>query len=824
MKSTIVLFVLLWALPSFGQPLRECLAVPGVVVSGRYAIVRDPVHAQIARSEWRPPREGETLRLPDGSTRTWRRLTANSEGVFVERSAYGGGYASFELPSDTERPAILAASGHSMIYVNGEPRTGNPYGYEYARLPIRLRKGVNHLLAVAGRGPLTVNVEPCPDAAWITERDATLPDLLRGERVDAWLGVLVTNATQSTLRGLRILARGEGLRSTTTSVPPLGPSSLRKVAVRIQGPAPTGTQAEAVVTLTLQGAGAQPAPVTLRLRIRERGTTYKRTFLSEIDGSVQYYAVNPAWPRRGGAKRDADGQALVLSLHGAGVEALGQAEAYASKSWAHIVCPTNRRPFGFDWEEWGRLDALEALRHARSELRTDPMRTYLTGHSMGGHGTWQIGLHYPDLFAAVAPSAGWISFQTYGGGMRIANPSPVEQMLLRAGASSDTLSLLQNARQQAVYVLHGDADDNVPISEARAMVSALRAFHTDLSVHEQPGAGHWWESSDEPGAECVDWPGFFDLFARRRLPAMEAVRSLDFTTANPEVSARCHWLTVLSQERPLLPSSARLSLDPHRRRITGETANIARLRLDLRPIAPGGEISVALDGDRLEGLSPHTDGALYLERIEGRWKAATPPPATEKSPERHGPFKNAFQHRFLLVYGTQGTPEENAWAYARARYDAETFWYRGNGSPDIVQDKEFNVRMTAGRSVILYGNSETNGAWRLLLDGSPVEVRRGGARIGGRTLEGPDIALFFVRPRPNDAKAYVAVVSGTGIAGMRATDRVPVFLSGTAIPDCLALGVDSYERGAAGVRAAGFFGRDWSVERGEFAWQPAPGP
>jgi hypothetical protein len=176
------------------------------------------------------------------------------------------------------------------------------------------------------------------------------------------------------------------------------------------------------------------------------------------------------------------------------------------------------------------------------------------------------------------------------------------------------------------------------------------------------------------------------------------------------------------------------------------------------------------------------------------------------------------------VYGTQGTPEENAWAYARARYDAETFWYRGNGSPDIVPDKEFNVRMTAGRSVILYGNSETNGAWRLLLEGSPVEVRRGGARIGGRTLEGPDIALFFVRPRPNDAKAYVAVVSGTGIAGMRATDRVPVFLSGTAIPDCLALGVDSYERGAAGVRAAGFFGRDWSVERGEFAWQPAPGP
>ena len=31
------------------------------------------------------------------------------------------------------------------------------------------------------------------------------------------------------------------------------------------------------------------------------------------------------------------------------------------------------------------------------------------GHSMGGHGTWNIGVTFPDRFAAIGPSAGWIS-------------------------------------------------------------------------------------------------------------------------------------------------------------------------------------------------------------------------------------------------------------------------------------------------------------------------------------------------------------------------------------------------------------------------------
>src|SRR5690606_1583172 len=112
---------------------------------------------------------------------------------------------------------------------------------------------------------------------------------------------------------------------------------------------------------------------------------------------------------------------------------------------------------------------------------------WLTGHSMGGHGTWSVGGHFPDKFAAVAPSAGWESFWSYSGiGGSFEEKTPVTDLLDRSANPSRTLLRKNNYRQQAVYILHGDADDNVPVSEARNMRDVLKEFHTDLQYFEQP--------------------------------------------------------------------------------------------------------------------------------------------------------------------------------------------------------------------------------------------------------------------------------------------------------------------------------------------------
>ena len=184
------------------------------------------------------------------------------------------------------------------------------------------------------------------------------------------------------------------------------------------------------------------------------------TFRSKIDGSVQYYALVPATPGQ-------QPPGLTLTLHGAGVEGLGQAACFTPKSWTHVVAATNRRPYGFDWEDWGRLDALEVLDAASHQLKVDPRRRWLTGHSMGGHGTWHLGVTFPDKFAAIGPSAGWISMMSYAGVERAAHPDALGELFQRAASAGDTLALVNNlGAPVGVYILHGDQDDNVPVEQS----------------------------------------------------------------------------------------------------------------------------------------------------------------------------------------------------------------------------------------------------------------------------------------------------------------------------------------------------------------------
>jgi hypothetical protein len=311
----------------------------------------------------------------------------------------------------------------------------------------------------------------------------------------------------------------------------------------------------------------------------------------------------------------------------------------------------------------------------------------------------------------------------------------------------------------------------------------------------------------------------FDFFAHHVIPADESLRQIDFATADPGVSAWSHWVGIEAQIHPLQLSTVSLRCDPGRRRFAGTTLNVARLSLRLSPLRGPESFQIELDGQTLSGVSVPPTRQLWLAREGETWRLVSPPSPALKGPERCGPFKQAFRHRVLFVYGTCGTPEENAWAFAKARYDAETFWYRGNGAVDVMTDAEFDPARERDRSVILYGNAETNTAWRTLLAGSPVIVRRGVLRIGSRAFTGSDLACLFVRPRPGSAQAEVGVVGGTGPGGMRLTDRLPYFLSGVEYPDLLVLGPETLAEGSKGVRAAGFFGPDWGVETGEFAWQ-----
>jgi hypothetical protein len=345
------------------------------------------------------------------------------------------------------------------------------------------------------------------------------------------------------------------------------------------------------------------------------------------------------------------------------------------------------------------------------------------------------------------------------------------------------------------------------------MRAALAALPVRLGWHEETGQGHWYDTDPEPGANCVDWPPLFDTFAASRVPA--TVRRLSFSTVCPAVSSSCHWAQIEQQARPFELSSVELAARPGTRTVVGSTANVARLRLERRAVGGAGTWSVELDGQRL--LAGEGEAASFVRR-DGAWLVADGGlHSAARSPLRGEGIKGVFDRRVAFVYGTGGSGEERAWALAKAKYDAETLWYRGNGCADVVPDTAFVPSDDPHRNVVLYGNRETNRHWDALLGASPYVAGRDSLWVGARQVLGTDLGYAVSAPRPGSPVATVLGVGGTSPAGRRMTYRLPFFTSGAGLPDFVAVSPLMLDKGAEGVRAAGFLDNDGKLGEAVFA-------
>jgi len=835
MKRYSFIFISLFLLLGLNQAvaaetivLQECLVLKLPEMYYRTPLGIDPIEARVVQKGLYRPSAGERIEFPDGSKSRWEKAKADSLG-WIEHASLENGYAYFSWNSPVAQRMILEGMGHDMVYVNGVPRAGNRYQYkdvweaweprfDYSLIPIQLNAGRNDLLFLCSRsGKLKVKLHPVTLPVFFNTNDLTLPDLIVKETVDCAAAIVVVNTTERVLDNLQVVATLTGSRPCTTNVSLVQPQSVRKIAFAIRGAAPR-EKGEVKVDLHLFEAlpdGDRMLDSTLvKVPVKSSEEPRRITFVSEVDGSIQYYALNPA------REASAEPRALVFSVHGAGVDALNQATSYSAKTWADIVCPTNRRPYGFNWEDWGRIDALEVLDRVMKSRSIDPQRIYLTGHSMGGHGTWILGALYPGRFAAIGPSAGWLSFWSYRVREDMKNDTPMQQLMRRVTLPSRTLELSPNYGALGIYILHGVDDDNVLVEQSRHMVENLKTFHHDFVYWEQPHAGHWWDVSPEPGADCVDWPPMFDFFARHVRPPSDRVRIVEFITPDPGISSQCDWLAIEAQTRPLMMSSVKMTVYPGLNRLEGVTDNVSRLSFNLESLPLRSPCTVVVDSQKVENISwMPKETKIWIERNDGKWKQGSLPSTDLKGPQRYGTFKDVFRHHMVFVFGTQGTEGENRWAFAKARYDAEVFWYQGNGSVEVVADKEFDPDRELDRNVILYGNRDTNSAWNQLLSESPVVFARGMVQIGGRKLTGTDYGGLFIRPRPGSETACVGAVTGTGLPGMRLTLNRPYLAPGYAFPDVTIFDREVVEHGTDGITCAGFFGADWSLEKGEMVWK-----
>ena len=116
----------------------------------------------------------------------------------------------------------------------------------------------------------------------------------------------------------------------------------------------------------------------------------------------------------------------------------------------------------------GWADAQEALysliQNTVSQYGVDPGNISLTGHSMGGTGTWNLAAAYPSLFARIAPLSGSVR------------------------DAADTAAVLRNI---PVWAFVGSADTIVPPESSEEVVDHLLESNADASITVFDGADHF---------------------------------------------------------------------------------------------------------------------------------------------------------------------------------------------------------------------------------------------------------------------------------------------------------------------------------------------
>lgn len=177
---------------------------------------------------------------------------------------------------------------------------------------------------------------------------------------------------------------------------------------------------------------------------------------------------------------------LVVALHGLGSDEMYMMEynnlVELAEQYGYLVAT----PLGFNERGWygsrgpgntsrdpdaqpanlgelSELDVMAVLALMKRDFNVDADRTYLIGQSMGGGGTWHLGMKYPEVWAALAPMAPAIY------------------------SSPDAVIA---ARDLPVMVIHGDADETVDVEISRRWVAEMRELGMEHVYIEVPGGSH----------------------------------------------------------------------------------------------------------------------------------------------------------------------------------------------------------------------------------------------------------------------------------------------------------------------------------------------
>jgi dienelactone hydrolase len=501
--------------------------------------------------------------------------------------------------------------------------------------------------------------------------------------------------------------------------------------------------------------------------LSETGRSVVRGYRSRIDGSVQPYAVT--FPADYGKDQHKKWR-LDVVLHGRNSQLTevsflhdhrGTDPAPKEQQWVQIDI-YGRGNNGYRWA--GEVDVSEAMDTflaveqglKRSEL-LDPNRFVLRGFSMGGAGTWHLGLHRPDHWCVLGAGAGFAT--THGYADVPDKLPPYQEACLHI---YDAVDYAENAANVPV-VAYAGADDP-QIAAARAIEARLKPAGIPMTFLVARGLKHQFPPEWQQKAEAE-----YAKYSAKGRPSYPAkVHFETWTLKYPSTD----WVEVLALEHHY--RRALVDAEQKDDGFTITTANVQVLHLTMPPGSSRQATPVAIDGQKVEAqpylATPEAVALhLYLEKREGKWGSVLPERlSTQRFRGLHkvaglqGPIDDAFMGRFLCVRGKGPAWHELTQAYAEAALESfrEEWSKYFRGELPIKDDVEVTPQDIGSCHLILFGDPSSNSLIQQMLPDLPMKWSKERITWGGKEYSAAEHLPVFIYPSPLATDRYVVLNTG----------------------------------------------------------------
>jgi dienelactone hydrolase len=741
------------------------------------------------------------------------------------RLKYGVAYAYAEVEVDKDDTYVLlvGSEDYITIYVNGEhvftSHIARSYADSYYAVPVKLVKGVNRVLAkvgrLAGRWGFSIKIDYTDKPIYINRERLVLPEPPKGSYVAEWIALHILALRDSKFR-VRCI-EDDTWYSCESETIELHGGERTQIPLFIMSKKPLDKPSRLRLLIDVDGFGGYEYEV--EVKPSENALHRVHTYRSRYDGSVHRYGVKiPVGYDRGKS------YAAVVILHGfKGIPMYTM--VFGDKDWCISIAPT-ARDGEVNYREIGLLEVLEVLEDAKKRYSIDEDRVHLMGHSMGGYGTWYIGVKKPDLFASIAPhsSRGNLA-STVNALSRVAGWEGIARLINRYNPAA----FIENLIATPVYIAHGSEDDIVPVEFSREMAKLLESLGYRYVYEEISGKKHWWgeyRPGSYYGAEAIDRPQLDNFLkrARREYPR-RVVAVTDDTRFNR------YWWVIVRELKHFDTAKLDVEIVDRSTIKINKILNVASLSIDFEELCRRGYIDCrnAVDiifGSSVLKLPPHmlsketVIGIGSDRRLCGYSKAIGIEVCSDMSIHvgayrEHaklsknilsGPFMDVFNGRVAIVYCSDSQLAE---VCRKVALHLQYWWLDyANGIAKVYRDEEVkNLKAHEKLNIVAIGGPEVNSYVESVADSiKPVKIVNECVIVRDRRYCGKEFGIAFIYPNPlADFERYLAVLGSNSREAIEALIR----LDPTIVPDYIVYNSRSLGIKFDGIVESGFFNINW---------------